>query len=226
MKSFALTPIGHIETPFTQKLGIPRQPGLAPSIKGKVILNKEFAREDTLREISSFSHLWLFYWCHKSDSWRETIRPPRLGGKKKIGVFATRSPHRPNPIGLSVVKLDKVDADNNLHISGLDILDGTPLFDIKPYLPMWDSLEHANNGWIDQTKSLEPMIVCFNLITPEQMMDLGEERKKALEETLCWDPRPAYTKDENRAFIHQVYDLEVTWKWTAEKIVVLSLNRA
>ena len=103
-----------VETPFVQKLGIPRQPSLAPSVKGRVILNREFAREDTLRGIESFSHLWILYWCHKSDSWRETIRPPRLGGKEKVGFLATRSPHRPNPIGLSVVKFEGIDSEKGI----------------------------------------------------------------------------------------------------------------
>jgi tRNA-Thr(GGU) m(6)t(6)A37 methyltransferase TsaA len=214
-----------VETPFVQKLGIPRQPSLAPSVKGKIILKREFAREDTLRGIESFSHLWILYWCHKSDSWRETIRPPRLGGKEKVGFLATRSPHRPNPIGLSVVKFEGIDSDKNLIISGMDILDQTPVLDIKPYLPMWDSIPQANNGWIDSTEKLISMPVSFDQLAPEQFEELDQEQIQGLRETLCWDPRPAYTKDNDRTFIHQVFDLEVTWKWTPEEIQVLAIKR-
>ena len=223
MSDFSLQSIGTVETPFVQKLGIPRQPSLAPSIKGKIILNKEFAREDTLRGIESFSHLWIIYWCHKSDSWRETIRPPRLGGKEKVGFLATRSPHRPNPIGLSVVKFEGVDENFNLIISGMDILNETPVLDIKPYLPMWDSIEQANNGWIDETQPLEPMPVSFNQLKPKERDLASEEQLQALRETLCWDPRPAYTKDENRTFIHEVFDLEITWKWSPKEIQIISI---
>lgn len=225
MQDFSLQSIGMVETPFVQKLGIPRQPSLAPSVKGKIILKREFAREDTLRGIESFSHLWILYWCHKSDSWRETIRPPRLGGKEKVGFLATRSPHRPNPIGLSVVKFEGIDSDKNLIISGMDILDQTPVLDIKPYLPMWDSIPQANNGWIDSTEKLISMPVSFDQLAPEQFEELDQEQIQGLRETLCWDPRPAYTKDNDRTFIHQVFDLEVTWKWTPEEIQVLAIKR-
>jgi tRNA-Thr(GGU) m(6)t(6)A37 methyltransferase TsaA len=225
VQDFSLQSIGMVETPFVQKLGIPRQPSLAPSVKGKIILKREFAREDTLRGIESFSHLWILYWCHKSDSWRETIRPPRLGGKEKVGFLATRSPHRPNPIGLSVVKFEGIDSDKNLIISGMDILDQTPVLDIKPYLPMWDSIPQANNGWIDSTEKLISMPVSFDQLAPEQFEELDQEQIQGLRETLCWDPRPAYTKDNDRTFIHQVFDLEVTWKWTPEEIQVLAIKR-
>lgn len=225
MQDFSLQSIGRVETPFVQKLGIPRQPSLAPSVKGRVILNREFAREDTLRGIESFSHLWILYWCHKSDSWRETIRPPRLGGKEKVGFLATRSPHRPNPIGLSVVKFEGIDSEKNLIISGMDILDQTPVLDIKPYLPMWDSIPQANNGWIDSTEKLTPMPVSFDQLEPEQLEELNQEQIQGLTETLCWDPRPAYTKDNDRTFVHQVFDFEVTWKWTPNEIQILSIKR-
>ncbi len=217
--------IGTIHSPFKQKLGIPRQPLLCPSVKGKIILESTYAREDTLRELETFSHLWLLYWCHKSDSWRETIKPPRLGGKKKVGFFATRSPHRPNPIGLSLVKLDKINEDFSLEISGLDILDGTPLIDIKPYLPMWDAIDSANNGWVDKTPGLKPIGVDFSKLKEEDLKVLMPEEKQVLEETLCWDPRPAYTKDEERTFIHQIGNIEVTWMKEADAISVLKIKR-
>ncbi len=225
MDHFNLQIIGKIETPFTQKLGIPRQPNLAPNIKGRILLNKEFAREDTLRGLETFSHLWILYWCHMSTSWRETIRPPRLGGREKLGFFATRSPHRPNPIGLSVVKFEGIDSDFNILISGMDILNETPVLDIKPYLPMWDSLPEASNGWIEQTETLRPLPVNFDQLPSAQLQLLHNEQKTALKETLCWDPRPAYIKDEDRSFIHQIFDLEITWKRDPEKITILAIRK-
>lgn len=222
---FPVKAIGTIYSPFKQKLGIPRQPLLCPNVTGTIVFEPEYAREDTLRALESFSHLWLIYWCHKSDSWRETIKPPRLGGKEKVGFFATRSPHRPNPLGLSVVKLEKINSDFSLEVSGLDILDGTPLIDLKPYLPMWDSLPDANNGWVDQTDTLEKYPVDF-FDVKNALNELTENELVALEQTLCWDPRPAYTKDENRTFVHTLGSWEVTWKKENQTIKVISLKRA
>ena len=220
-----VSPIGIIHSPFKQKLGIPRQPLLCPNVTGKVVFTPEFAREDTLRSLESFSHLWLIYWCHKSDSWRETIKPPRLGGKEKVGFLATRSPHRPNPLGLSLVKLEKVNDDFSLEVSGLDILDQTPLIDLKPYLPLWDSIPEANNGWVDETPKLEKLPIDFSDVT-EELKEVSQKNLVALEETLCWDPRPAYTKDEERSFIHTLGDYEVTWKREKQSIKVLALKKS
>lgn len=124
-----------------------------------------------------------------------------------------------------MAKLEGIDPDKNLIISGLDILDGSPVIDIKPYLPMWDSLENANNGWIDQTPKLQPVPVNFKELSKETFNLLSQQELKALEQTLCWDPRPAYTKDNNRTFIHQIYDLEVTWKKTESDITIVALKR-
>lgn len=220
-----VNPIGTIHSPFKQKLGIPRQPLLCPNVRGQIVFTSEFAREDTLRAIESFSHLWLIYWCHKSDSWRETIKPPRLGGKEKVGFLATRSPHRPNPLGLSLVKLEKVNDDFSLEVSGLDILDGTPLIDLKPYLPMWDAVPEANNGWVDHTEKLKKLEVDFSIVE-DSLATLAPHEKVALEETLCWDPRPAYTKDQERTFVHILGTTEVTWKRHNNTIKIVKLKKA
>ncbi len=221
-----LTSIGTIHSPFDQKLGIPRQPLLCPSVEGKIVLNSDYAREDTLREIESFKYLWLLYWCHASESWRETVRPPRLGGKEKVGVFATRSPHRPNPIGLSLVKLEGINRDFSLRVSGLDILDGTPLLDIKPYLSLWDAHPDAGNGWVDKTEELKPLEVSFEEVESADQVLLNEELKSIIQETLCWDPRPAYTKDEERIFTHRVQGIDISWKKQGSKIILLKAKRA
>jgi len=222
MDSFNVRSLGVITTPFTQKLGIPRQPGLAPSAYGVIKLHKDFAREDTLRELKSFSHLWLMFWCHQSDSWRETIRPPRLGGKEKVGFIATRSPHRPNPIGLSVVKLESVDKDFNIHVSGVDILDQSPIIDIKPYIPMWDSLPEANSGWIEKTPELKPVKVIWS---EGVRASLSLEHIQIIEETLRWNPRPSYEKNLDRSFIHTVSGVEVTWSFDGEKVSIESTTQ-
>ena len=217
MATYDLSPIGTIQTPFTQKLGIPRQPGLAPSAVGTIILNKDFAREDTLRELETFSHVWIMFWCHQSESWRETIRPPRLGGKEKVGFMATRSPHRPNPIGLSVVRLESIDKNFNIHVSGVDILDNTPIIDIKPYIPMWDSIPEASSGWIERTPELKPVDVIWS---NESDKNLTHEQKSLIEETLRWNPRPSYEKKLDRSFIHTVFQVEVTWSFDGSKVTV------
>lgn len=221
-----IEPIGIVHSPFDQKLGIPRQPLLCPSVVGTIKLNPEYAREDTLRKLETFKYLWLLYWCHASDSWRETVKPPRLGGKEKVGVFATRSPHRPNPIGLSLVKLEEVCSDHTLRVSGLDILHGTPLLDIKPYLSLWDAHPEAGNGWVDQTPSLEPLEVSFDQLTEDSQAHLTPELETIIRETLCWDPRPAYTKDEARTFAHRVQNIDILWKKQGNLIVVLELKTA
>jgi len=219
-----IEPIGLIHSPFQQKLGIPRQPGLAQSVESKIILNPNLAKEEVLRGLESFSHLWILYWCHKSESWRETIRPPRLGGKKKLGVFATRSPHRPNPVGLSVVTIKSINSDYSISIHGADILDQTPLVDLKPYLPLWDSIPAANNGWVDTTEELKPVTVEIKECCKEKFGGLDQYTQTIIFETLRWDPRPAYAKEEGRNFTHTINHFDVTWAKTKASIQVIDVN--
>lgn len=220
---FEVDPIGIIHTPFEQKLGIPRQPGLAKSVESTIVLRKELAKEEVLRGLESFDYLWLIYWCHKSESWRETIRPPRLGGKTKLGFLATRSPHRPNPLGLSVVKLKSINDDFSITVTGADILDQTPLIDLKPYLSMWDSHSEASNGWVDETPKLEAIDVRISDEASSGFEKLDSYTQQIIRETLCWDPRPAYTKDLSRSFIHNVNGVEVTWKRENDHVMVLQV---
>ncbi len=223
--NFSFEPIGIVHSPFQQKLGIPRQPGLAESVESQIILTPALAKEETLRGLESFTHLWIMYLCHKSDSWRETIRPPRLGGKKKLGVFATRSPHRPNPIGLSVVKIKSINTDFSISVLGADILDQTPVLDIKPYLPMWDSITEANNGWVDETPKLQAVEVVICEEVKNQFEELDQYTQDIIKETLRWDPRPAYSKDNDRTYTHTINHCDVTWKKSELGIQVLLIKK-
>ena len=225
MSTFSISPIGVIKTPFEQKLGIPRQPNLCPNIRGTISLEPSFRREDVLRSLNTFSHLWVVYIFHKSESWRETIKPPRLGGKRKVGVFASRAPHRPNQIGFSVVKLEGIKENFDIEISGVDILNNTPLIDIKPYLSLWDNVDGANNGWVDETPPLIPLDVDFSNLDKSILSQLKTEQIDILKETLCWDPRPAYIDDYSRTYTHNVENLEVTWKRGRDKIEVIKVTK-
>jgi tRNA-Thr(GGU) m(6)t(6)A37 methyltransferase TsaA len=223
--SFNLESIGVIHSPFQQKLGIPRQPRLAKSVESLIVLRPSLAKEEVLRGLDSFDYLWILYLCHKSDSWRETIRPPRLGGKKKLGVFATRSPHRPNPIGLSAVKIKAINPDYSISVLGADILDGTPLLDIKPYLPMWDAIEGSSNGWVDETPELQPINVEVAKQCQKDYDKLDQYTQDIIKETLRWDPRPAYSKDNGRDYTHTINHCDITWRKVDQSIQIISIHK-
>ncbi len=188
--------IAYVETPYKEKFGIPRQSGLAESTCGEIIFTPKFRNPDAVRGIEEFSHLWLLWEFSraKQDTFHATVAPPRLGGKEKRGVFATRSPFRPNSIGLSCVKLEKVRIDQKLGpvltVSGLDLLDHTPLFDIKPYLPYADAHPDAKGGFADRHQS-DRIEVDF---PPKLLARIPETLQKAAIEVLAQDPRAAYNK--------------------------------
>ncbi len=188
--------IAKIHTDFTSKFGIPRQSGLVEELRGEIIFEPEYRRADALIGIEEFSHLWLLWEFSeaKRDNWSATVYPPRLGGKEKRGVFATRSPFRPNSIGLSCVKLEKVIYDGEgaprIIVSGVDILDGTPIYDIKPYLPYADCRPDATGGFGEQHKN-DRLTVIF----PDELLSrLPEEKRTAARHLLEQDPRAAYNK--------------------------------
>ena len=141
-----IKPIAHIHTEFSEKFGVPRQSGLAGSLRGMIVFEPEYRNPDALRGLDGFSHLWLIweFSANRSQGWQPTVRPPRLGGNERMGVFATRSPFRPNPLGLSCVEIDHIDMDGPvIYIKGADLMDGTPIYDIKPYLPYADKIDDA-----------------------------------------------------------------------------------
>ncbi len=198
---FYVTPIAHIHTDFKEKFGIPRQSGRAPSLEAKIVFTPKFRNADALKEIEGFSHLWLlfdFSLAHK-ESWSPTVRPPRLGGNKRVGVFASRSPFRPNPIGLSAVKLLRVEHTDEegavLIVSGADLLDGTPILDVKPYLPYADSIPSALSGYAGKHQHDR-----VEVVFPDELLALIPlEKRQGLLDCLADDPRPSY-QDDGRVY--------------------------
>lgn len=198
MDELYIKPIAYIKTDFPEKFGVPRQSGRVNSLTGKIIFNNEYQNPDAIRGIDGFSHLWLIFGFSLCDNkeWSPTVRPPRLGGNEKIGVFASRAPYRPNGLGLSSVKLLGVDKTENngyiLIVSGADLVDGTPIYDIKPYLPFTDCHTDAIGGYADKHKDYR-----LNLLFPEELLNLvDEDKKNALCDCLREDPRPSYQNDD------------------------------
>lgn len=193
-----LTVIGHIHTPFKEKFGIPRQPGLVPAAKGVIKMRPEFDDINAFRGIDAFSHLWLIFQFHQVESgkWRPLVRPPRLGGNEKVGVFATRSTHRPSNLGLSVVQLESVTMNKGhaeITVSGVDLLDGTPIIDIKPYIEYTDSIEHAKSGFAADAPPALP--VEFSPVAQAQLQPILARIphfQALIEQTLGYQPAPAY----------------------------------
>ena len=194
--------IGYIHTDFPEKFGVPRQSGRISSLTGSIDFLPEYRQLQAFRGIEEFSHLWLIWKFHLSDksNWSATVKPPRLGGNTRMGVFATRSPYRPNNIGLSSVRLDAFIPDSEtgprLLISGVDMVDGTPLYDIKPYIPYSDCHTDATGGFIDRIDDA-PLEVCF----PEDMLrNFPQAKRPAVISVLAEDPRPGYQNDPSRVY--------------------------
>ncbi|MBE6820190.1 MAG: tRNA (N6-threonylcarbamoyladenosine(37)-N6)-methyltransferase TrmO [Ruminococcaceae bacterium] len=194
--------IAHIHTDFTSKFGIPRQSGLVDELEATIIFEPEYRIPEALRGIEEYSHIWLLWQFSEcaDKEWSPTVRPPRLGGNKRMGVFATRSPFRPNPIGLSCVKLLSVEKTEKygfvLRVSGADLLDGTPIYDIKPYLPYVDSHPEASNGFaLDEKQGRLAVEI------PDGIIDvIPEGKRNALKAVLAQDPRPGYQNEPDRVY--------------------------
>lgn len=217
--------IAHAENGYDEKFGIPRQPGLAPSVLTRIVFTPEFRDESALREINQYSHLWLLWQFSEVEQtdWSPTVRPPRLGGNRRVGVFASRSPFRPNPLGLSVVKLEGVEKTPNLGttllVSGADLKNGTPVFDIKPYLAYVDSVPDATNGFAEATKDRKLLVVW-----PEDM-NVDADLKTQLSELLALDPRPAYQDDADRLYGMSYRGFDVQFKVKDETIFVENISK-
>lgn len=202
MQSFTFNPIGFVQSPFKDKFGVPRQPGLASEAKGLIKFSSDPDIKTALKQISEFSHIWIVFVFHDhgGNKWKPSIRPPRLGGNVKVGVLSSRSPHRPNPIGISAVELTKVDLEAKggpeLFVNGLDLIDGTPVLDVKPYIPYADSIPHANAGWASEEIKKYP--VTFSNDAEKDLKsvpsDLQQKLKDLTVQVLELDPRPAFKK--------------------------------
>jgi len=194
--------IARINTDFPEKFGIPRQSGLIDALKATIVFEPEYRNPDAVRGLEGFTHIWLIWEFSKAirSNWSPTVKPPRLGGNKRMGVFATRSPFRPNPIGLSSVKLDSIEIDAKwgpiLHVSGADLMDGTPIYDIKPYLSYTDSHSDAISGFAD-----EHTYYTLEVDFPQDLLKLiPPEKQKSLIGVLENDPRPSYQNDPERIY--------------------------
>ena len=220
-------PIAYIRTDFKEKFGIPRQSGRAPSLLAEVVFCPEYRNADALREIEGFSHIWLlfdFSKAHKTE-WSPTVRPPRLGGNKRVGVFASRSPFRPNPIGLSCVKLEYVkhtkDEGDVLVVSGADLLDGTPIFDVKPYLPHADCHLDATSGYAGAFENYR-----LEVQFPDELLGLlPTEKREGLLECLAEDPRPSYQDDPTRIYGMNFANFEIKFTVAKDVLTVLSVEK-
>ena len=197
-----IEPIARIRTDFPTKFGVPRQSGLASGLVSTIVFEPPYRNPDCLRGIADFSHLWLIWEFSGAvrKEWSPTVRPPRLGGNTRMGVFATRSPFRPNPVGLSSVQLDSVQLHTDrgpvLHVSGADLMDGTPIYDIKPYLAFADSHPDALGGFTDQTRKYG-----LSVEIPEMLLErIQEKKRESLKAVLAHDPRPSYQDDPERVY--------------------------
>ena len=203
--------IAHIKSDFKEKFGIPRQSGVVPELEGQIIFEKEYRNIDAIRGLEKFSHIWLL-WQFSENVNNEcfpTVRPPRLGGEERIGVFDTRIPFRPNSIGLSCVKLDYIDKNNQegpiIYVKGIDLLDGTPIYDIKPYIPYTDSHPEALCSFAKSEWERE-----LKVIFPENLLNkIDESKKTSLIKVLAQDPRPAYKEDSNNIYTMSFANYEV-----------------
>jgi len=226
MKTVEFRVIAHIENDYKEKFGIPRQSGLVESLVSKIIFEPEYRNPDAFRGMEGFSHVWLLWHFSEADrgaEWSPTVRPPRLGGNIRAGVFATRSPFRPNSVGMSSVKLEKYEVDKKLgpvlYVSGADLLDGTPIFDVKPYLAYVDSHPEAKDGF-----ALNQREGTLTVEFPQEWLEkIPVEKREGLKELLSQDPRPQYQNDPERVYKMRFGVQEVWFRVEGEKLTVCTV---
>lgn len=243
---YTFEPIAFMQSPFKDRYGVPRQPGLAQNAIGRIHFKKDPDLKTALKTIEQFSHLWVIFVFHNhgGKKWKPSIRPPRLGGRAKVGVLASRSPHRPNPIGISVVTIQKVliDCEDGpvIEVKGVDLIDGTPILDIKPYIPYADSIPEANAGWAQD--EIERHAVAFSEMTQSFLLSMETSNARISDinlrsliiEILEIDPRPAYLKRKEPAvdsrFWNKVYGIEISghevkYAFNESGIMVISIEK-
>ncbi|WP_115717974.1 tRNA (N6-threonylcarbamoyladenosine(37)-N6)-methyltransferase TrmO [Gallaecimonas mangrovi] len=227
MGAFTFAAIGYIKSPYAEKFAVPRQPGLVPSARAQLVLDAPY-RGEALRGIEAFSHLWLSFVFHQhlDRDWQPLVRPPRLGGNAKTGVFASRSTFRPNPLGLSVVKLLDVDAKTGvLTLGGVDLVDGTPIIDIKPYIPYADALPDATAGYAPQAPTA--LAVTWSDSALDTLKQLQQEHhQQFISEVLAQDPRPAYKKQQldSRQYGVTLAGLNIRFKVESDRVLIETIT--
>lgn len=219
--------IAHMRTDFPTKFGVPRQSGVIPCTVGRIVFEKEYRDPSALRGLEDFSHIWVLWKFSKASSaeWSPTVRPPLLGGNKRMGVFATRSPFRPNSIGLSVVKIERIEKTGDegtvIWVSGCDMIDKTPIFDIKPYLPYCDSIAEARGGFTDKLDKRELEVS----MSQEMLCKLPHEKREILMSVLKSDPRPSYQDDEERIYGFEFCGFEIKFKVCEKQLTVIDIEK-
>lgn len=236
--AMTLTPIAMTRSCFKDKFGVPRQPGMTRHAHAQLVIEPPFNRQDAFRGLESASHLWLIFQFHEAvrAEWRPVVRPPRLGGNRKMGVFGSRSPFRPNSLGLSVVRNEGLGVDEDgrlvLHISDHDLIDATPIFDLKPYLPFADAVPDADLGWAESPPT-EKLTVVFTPEAEKQLADLPAARypdfRALIEDVVSYDPRPSFRRgrDEDRIYGANLYDKNVRFRFeqgqAGKRVLVLTV---
>lgn len=226
MNEYIMKPIARIYTDFPDKFGIPRQSGIVKELKGRVVFEPPYRDYRAVKELCEYSYIWLVWLFSRSEreDWSPTVRPPRLGGNKRVGVFATRSPYRPNPIGLSAVKLERVEFNKSLgpvlEVSGIDMANGTPILDIKPYLSFADSYPDAVCGFADRLYGQS-----LNVIIPNELLKtLPADLTDTLKSLLAQDPRPRYQNDPERIYGFSFNKYEIKFKVAGNVLTVISVE--
>ena len=222
---FVIRPIARIRTEFPEKFGIPRQAGIVDELRGEIVFEPEYRREEALRGLEEFSHLWLIWQFSENldQGWTPTVRPPRLGGNERRGVFATRSPFRPNALGLSCVRLLGIRRDSEvgsvLQVAGADLMDGTPIFDIKPYIPYADCRPEASGGFAPDPGAT------LTVVIPEELEGkIPEEKRAALRGVLENDPRPRYQNDPERRYGLSFGGKEIAFRVNSRTLTVTEVE--
>ena len=230
--NYSLEPIATVHSPFREKFVTPRQPGLAPSVVARICFHPGFSTPEAVRGLEGFSHLWLIFLFHQNwqKGWKPTVRPPRLGGNQRVGVYASRSPFRPNPIGLSAVRLLSINCDSgkvSLEVQGADLIDGTPILDIKPYIPYGDSISDATGGFAEEAPKSTLQIDFSDLAKKQLALYQNEtpELEIMLQETLSLDPRPAYrhNKEDSQEYGVLFDRYNIRWKVQVKQLIVLEI---
>lgn len=233
MNEVTFTPIAVVRSPFKEKFATPRQPGLTPTVTARIELLPDFARADMVRKLDTFSHIWLIFIFHQhlGQGWHPTVRPPRLGGNQRVGVLASRSPFRPNPVGLSAVRLRSVQASGGvvwLEVEGADLIDGTPIIDIKPYIPYADSLPQAAGGFAPDAPG-QQLTIAFSKTARRRLQDFSQqtpELEELIRDTLRLDPRPAYRQglSDHHQYGCRLDRYNIRWHVEENTLIVIDIE--